>query len=327
MEKNNKEEILDLDTTITENKIEVEVVERVSKGQKQNKRQLQSDEDLVSCLKQETVIVRRVPKSSGMFINPKHVFYGGMAENAIRVFTVPLLDNGGYVNVLTDSEKAYLEEVMGLEYNALSIYKKEDNYWDNITVRLTKSEMYLRLWDPNDYIKYKILLANKDLIAPSIMVLEDTPKVTYQYVLIREEEEAKQSSLGVNTIMQAYMKFGELKNDFDALRVIVELLSAKPTSEKVSIDFLQSEANKMLQADPKLFLRISSDIHLNTKIIIKKSLEAGLIYKRGDFHYLKSDNSPLCEGGEDPTLNISAKYLNSPKHQEIKLLLEAKLKK
>ena len=29
---------------------------------------------------------------------------------------------------------------------------------------------------------------------------------------------------------------------------------------------------------------------------------------------------------EEPTLNIAAKYLNSPKHQDIKFALEAKLK-
>jgi len=37
-----------------------------------------------------------------------------------------------FVNVLTDKEKEFLEEFMGLEYNALSIYKKgHDNFWDD----------------------------------------------------------------------------------------------------------------------------------------------------------------------------------------------------
>ena len=61
-----------------------------------------------------------------------------MAENAVRYFTVPKLSSGMYVNVLTDKEKEFLEEVMGLEYNTLSIYKKVDNYWENNMVRLTK---------------------------------------------------------------------------------------------------------------------------------------------------------------------------------------------
>ena len=65
---------------------------------------------------------------------------------------------------------------------------------------------------------------------------------------------------------------------------------------------------------------------LPTKVLIKKSIEAGLISNRGNYLYLRSDNTPLCEANEEPTLNIAAKYLNNPKHQEVKFSLEAKLK-
>src|SRR5574344_1693519 len=121
-----------------------------------------------------------------MVTNPKHILYGGMAEGAVRRFTVPRLSSGMFVNVLTDNEKAYLEEIMGLEYNALSIYKKVDHFWDDSNenginrVRLTKQDNYLNLADPEDYIRYKILLANKDYIASSLQELEDHPKSTYQ---------------------------------------------------------------------------------------------------------------------------------------------------
>ena len=72
---------------------------------------------LVSCLRNETVIVRNINKKTGFKINdPKHVLYGGMAEGAIKTFTVPQLQSGNFVNVLTDLEKEFLENVMGLEY-------------------------------------------------------------------------------------------------------------------------------------------------------------------------------------------------------------------
>ena len=93
------------------------------------KKPIKAETQLVSCLRNERVIVRHIPKRTGLVTNPKHILYGGMAENAIRVFVVPRLSSGMFVNVLTDSEKAFLEDVMGLEYNALSIYKKVDNYW------------------------------------------------------------------------------------------------------------------------------------------------------------------------------------------------------
>jgi len=75
-----------------------------------------------------------------------------------------------------------------------------------------------------------------------------------------------------------------------------------------------------------MFLKIITDPLLNTKVLIKKSIEAGLIANRGNFLYLRSDNTPLCENNEEPTINIAAKFLNNPKRQDIKFLLEAKLK-
>ena len=131
----------------------------------------------INCLRNERVIVRYVPKESGIVTNPKHILYGGMAENAVKYFTVPQLESGKLVNILTDDEKEFLEDIMGLEFNALSIYKKENNYWSNKQVRLLKQDNILDLSDPEQYIKYKILLANKDEIAPSLQALQDMPKV------------------------------------------------------------------------------------------------------------------------------------------------------
>lgn len=285
-----------------------------------------SDKPLINCLRKERIIVKHVPKMSGMISNPKHVLYGGMAESAVRYFTIPRLTSGMYVNVLTDSEKEFLEDIMGLEYNALSIYKKVDNFWENKMVRLTKQDNLLDLSDPDDYIKYKILLANKDHIAPSLEALNDFPKATYQFVIISEGDEIKTAKDNMSTTMLCYKEFGKVENNIDILRTIVETLDGRPTSPSVKIEFLQTKVNALIQADSKLFLKTISDPYLNTKVLIKKCIEAGLISNRGNYLYLKSDNSPLCENNQEPTLSIASQYLNSPKRQELKMMLEAKLK-
>ncbi len=286
----------------------------------------------VNCLRNERIIIRHIPREGGMVTNPKHILYGGMAENATRTFVVPKLSSGMYVNVLTDSEKAFLEEIMGLEYNALSIYKKVDNFWDDSNengisrVRLTKQDNYLNLADPEDYIRYKILLANKDYIAPSLQVLQDSPKATYQFVIISDGEEIKTAKDNMSTTMKCYKEYGKVENDINILRVIIETIDGRPTASTAKLEFLQTKINNLIQADSKLFLKVITDPLLNTKVLIKKSIEAGLIANRGNYLYLRSDNTPLCENNEEPTLNMAAKYLNSPKHQDIKFTLEAKLK-
>ena len=94
----------------------------------QHKAQASVDVELISCLRNDKVIVRYVNKPNTNITNPKHVLYGGMAETAVRTFTVPMLRSGALVNILTDSEKDFLESYMGLEKNALSVYLKKDNY-------------------------------------------------------------------------------------------------------------------------------------------------------------------------------------------------------
>lgn len=322
------EVILDVDTIMDETPMQ-EVVETPVKQPKrrQAKQSADVDEPIVNCLRNERVIVKHVPKETGIVRDPKHILYGGMAEGAVRWLTVPRLTSGMYVNVLTNAEKACLEEVMGLEYNALSIYNKVDNFWDNYQVRLTKQDNFLNLADPDDYIKYKVLLANKDLIAPSLQDLEDHPKATYQFVIIHENEESQASKKKMNATMQAYMEFGKIQENADILRTIIETIDGRPTSKNSKIEFLQEKVGKLIQADARLFVRVATDPLLSTKVLIKKAIEGGLISNRGGMLYLKADGTPLCEDNEEPTLNIAAKYLNMPKHQELKFAIEAKLKK
>ena len=282
----------------------------------------------VNCLREERIIVRHIPRQSNMVQNPKHVLYGGMAENAVRVFVVPRLTSGKYVNVLTNDEKNYLEYIMGLEDNALSIHKREHNFWDDSNpdgiskVLLKKQDNYLDLSDPNDYIKYKILLANKDFIAPSLKALEDHPKATYQFVIIGEGDETKSAKSNMSNTMMCYKEYGKIEEDADTLRLIIEILDGRPVASTSKLEFLQTKINGLIQANPKTFLKVVTDKMLPTKVLIKKGIAAGVITKRGDFLYLRSDNKPLCEDGEDPTLNVAAKYLNDPKHQSIKFSIE-----
>ena len=298
---------------------------------KEDKKNIGEEKPLVNCLRNEKVIVRYLPKQSRMVTNPKHVLFGGMAENATRTFVVPMLSSGRYVNVLTDSEKDFLEELMGLPTNALSIYKKVDNFWDDANeagiskVTLRKQDNYLNLANVEDYIRYKILLANKDYIAPSLEALETNPKATYQFVILTEDSETKSAKKGMTILMQCYTAYGKIEDDVDALRVIIETLTGVTVHKNTKKEFLQTKANELIQGNSKMFLKIATDPMLQTKVLIRRCIEEGLIAHRGNQYYIKEGNSPMCEDGE-PTLNVAAQWINLPKNQEIKLSLEAKLK-
>ena len=119
-------------------KVEVPKVQK--KPVKQTKVRVENNEsmEVTSCLRNEKIKVKFIERNNGLPSN--HVLSGGMAEGSKITLVVPRLNTGTFVNVLTDSEKSFLEEYMGLEYNALSIYKKpdEENFWNDakITIKI-----------------------------------------------------------------------------------------------------------------------------------------------------------------------------------------------
>lgn len=290
-----------------------------------------NEDKLINCLTNKKVIVQYIPQK-GTVTDPKHVMYGGLAEGATITLTVPRLRNGVYKNVLTDAEKDYLEYAMGLDPGALNVYNKINNFWDNTTeggisrVRLTKQDTILDLSSPVDYIKYKILLANTDFVAPNQQVLQDRRKSTYKFVLITENETNDVAKKKMDAKIQSYIEYGKVSEDSDVLRTIIETITSKPLAKNTKLDFLQTKIGELIEANAKLFLSVITDPYLKTRVLVKNCVEQGFISKRGDFYYLRSDNTPLCEGGEDPVLSNAAKYLSNPKRQEMKLSLEALLK-
>lgn len=300
-------------------------MEEKTKTRKKNDETM-TGEVKVNPLKNEKVFVRFVPKEDGL---PKgHVLSGGKADGAVTSLCVPILrSTGTYKNVLTNDEKEYLENALGLDYNALSVYKKDGNYWDNYRVSLTKEGLHLNLAIPEDYIRYKVLLANSEIVAPSMQERLDRPKATYQFEIVRETEETSIENVKMNATMSSYKEFGKIENDTDTMRVLVELLDGRPYAASTKSDFLRARINTLIQADPRAFLNSITDPLLHTKVIIRRSQELGKVVKRGDYYYLASDGSPLCEGGENPTLSIAARYLNLPAHQDIKFILESEVDK
>ena len=190
-------------------------------------------------------------------------------------------------------------------------------------MRLTKGDNFLNLADPNDYIKYRVLLANKDFIASSLEELQERPKLTYQCVIISNADEVETVNKELSATMKAYLELGKIQDNFDILKVIVEMIDGRPISPTSKLEFVQAKVHKLIQADAKLFVKIVQDPFLATKVLISKAVEAGVIAKRGDYYYYEGE--PLCDNNQDPVLGMAAKYLNKPKNQHIKLGVEAKL--
>lgn len=299
------------------------------RGPKSKKNAEVDPSQLINPLRNERVVVRFIKKKHPLIDDPKHVAAGGLVTGGKRRFSLPILSSGNYKNCLTNNEKDFLEYALSLEPNALSIYKKNDNFWDsgegNAEITLGKEDVFLDLSSPHDYIIYKMLLANSDYICPSLKELENNPKASYQYVLVNENDEARIADNEMGVTAKCYMMYGKYQDDANTLRTLIEILENKNIDDNTQIEFLRQQINNEIKLDPKRFLGVVSDEYFETKVIIRRAAKNGIISKRGTFYYLTEDNSALSEGNEDPTLDNAARYISSPKRMDLFKKIQAKL--
>lgn len=104
------------------------------------------------------------------------------------------------------------------------------------------------------------------------------------------------------------------------------MLSNKPIAHNVKLDWLQSKIEDYIETEPKRFLEIVKDSGLHTKVLIHKGIELGVISKEGT-RYSTEDGLSLHESGEVPTFNNTVAFLDNPRNQDIRSLLEAKINK
>lgn len=320
------EEILEtIDTEeLEDTQTPVPVTEKPKKGKKVTTKVTDDEDELINCLRNEKITVKYILNEKTGITDRNHPFFGGLAQGAVINFVVPILRNGSLKNPLTKAEKKYLEYIMGLDDNALSVHKAEDNYWDNYQVRLSKDDYILDLSTPKGYIDYKVLLANTDTVAASMDELNNNPKETYRFVLVSDKEVYDTTSTKVKmkeACMEAYFK---IKDDFDSLRCVIQTVTGRPVDAKTDINFLKNKCVEQIEVDPVRFAKVLTDKLLPYKVLLTKAVDAKIVTKRGTWHLY--EGQVMSDGSEEPTFSVAAKFLSNSKNQEIKFSIEKKLK-
>lgn len=274
-------------------------------------------------LPDERVVVKYIPRNKGVATNvpSNHVMSGGMLINSTRKFVAPLQRNNTVKNVLTDEEKTYLEERTGMN---LSVY---GDFWADFHVALHKEDNanILDLSQPMDYIKYKILMSlTKVNIAPS---WEDRNKnLDYEFAITREDETINYAKREFNIKSEAFKQYGKVEDDREILISILKLLTNRPISKDSTLSWVQAEVGAVVDSEPKRFLSVIEDSGFHTKVMIHKGIDNEYIFKTGN-RYSTKDGLDLCEPGEIPTLENAVLFLDNPKNQDIRSLVEAKINK
>lgn len=265
--------------------------------------------------------VKIVPLKRKRGLLPKEHEASFLFKESYYEVCVPIDERGRMKDPLTPEERAFFESPssgMDFESNELSV-TREKNYYTKkkAKVRLKNEVTYLDLSRPDDYMKYKILLTVKDRIA-----LSDDPretKVTQKFALVDENHETQQQLNELDTKLAAYTEYGAIKKDFRSLRHVIMVATGKKVGKNAKLEFLQTEANRLLSNAPEAFLNAVRDKDLETKILIQDAITAKALRKQGIAYY--------TAGGDLIGNNLAeaVEFLNNKKNQDLRLVIEKKV--
>lgn len=270
-------------------------------------------------LPQETVNLKFISRKKGMAANVEdnHVIAGGMLENSVKRFCAPALKSGVIKNVLTNAEKKFLEDETGLDLSAYS------EYWHDKYVNLYKQSTSnnFNLEIPNDYIEYKILLANKDSISPNWKSKDK--KQTYQFAVIRDNEIDREDKKKLDVVKEAWKSYAKMEDNREMLLGVISLLQDRQVAQDTNIEWLQGQVEKKVDSSPIEFLTLIKDATFETQALLKKAINKKVVVVKNKQHYTE-DGIKLAGKGEVASFTKSVRFLEDPKNQEIKDLLIAK---
>lgn len=213
------------------------------------------------------------------------------------------------------TEQEFFERLLGLNKGDLDINKTRadekgnrfpDTFWQKLgTVKLRNEANLLDLSTPMDMLKYKVLMLNKNVVAPSPS--EKNKKRTFRFMIVDQEIAEIQEKQDLNTKLEAYASFARIKADIEALKEIMWLNDGKIT-QTTNYDYVFAEVGKLVDKSPEKFLSIVNDPNKEAKLILMRATKTGALVLSREKTYQFLD-------GKDIGTQIHAiKFINDPEN-------------
>lgn len=232
--------------------------------------------------------VKVVPiRRKGGWLNDLHPDHEAnfLVANAKIKYAAPTIGSGRVANPLDPEERAYLERVLDEDLNPL---KRDNNFWTSRFAILDRGVRVLDLSNPLDYVDYKILLMQKDFIAPSGD--DKLKKATYKYYIDDLEYEDRSKYKAATAKKEAYKFFGKLEEKgkpaiVDFLNVYYQNKPGKKADSTMSLEKLVATVDGLIENETDKFLEVAADPEYDNKLFITKALRIrAILVESGKYH-------------------------------------------
>lgn len=282
--------------------------------------------ELKNCLSEEKVFVKYVMDVKNGITDRTHPLYGGLSTSASIGIPAPLMTKRIGM-IFSKEELEFLGEELGENLKPNSDFWKEfrrdqaGTMVDGFPIHLRKEGAMFNKNNAMDYIKIRIL-EDSPIVANSLEGLKQSEGC--RFYLLSEKDVYKKEISDISTKQEAYKLFGKYEDDEAVLKYVLKS-NNKSVDPKAKIEFLQKEAWKITETNPKAFTAVLKDEHLKTKIKMSDFLQYKLINKMNNLYY-DIEGKALALDGEMNDVNGAARYLDSGIGGEFRLEMEAKVK-
>jgi len=242
-----------------------------------------------------------------------------------------MLRNGSIKNVLTNDEKDYFEDLLGISLS--SMLKSSNNFWSSANpngignIILEKGDNRFNMNDPMDYLRVKVLMANSGTIAASYKDLQNNPKSTYKFVIIKENEAVAERKT-IQTIKRETFKLLEnYSNNKYALAYIIYVLDHEEIDMATPITFMVDRVYDIFERSAATLNRVLTDKLFDTKVLIRRLMSADLIYVENEQYILAETNKPMRRNNNEADLDEACVWLTLPENSAILASLKSNLPK
>jgi hypothetical protein len=280
-------------------------------------------------LSEGKVLVQYIPNFKNGITDKTHPLYGGLSSNAAIGIPAPLLSRR-IEKIFSKDELEFLAEQLNEKTLAPNSefwreFRKDDYGMTqgNFPVYLKKEGAMFDKSKPLDHIIIRIL-QHDPIIAKSHEDAKDRESEV-RFLLIEQDKIHTEDLDNISAKKKGMKLHSKFEKHKDVLSYILKCFN-KNVSFSSELPFLQKETWKLMEADPSRFVRIASDELIGTKILLDKAVRYKLLTKSSGLFYTAS-GEPVKLDDSINDYDGAAKFLASGAGQEMKLELQAEIKK
>ncbi|HOU76076.1 MAG TPA: hypothetical protein PK957_03060 [Candidatus Dojkabacteria bacterium] len=243
-------------------------------------------------LEKRVVYLKPIGRKTGMVNDEKHVAYFKMDGASDRYCLKVDEHTQKVVNPFTkDGEMEYFSQILGEDLNP---YKKNNEFWGSFNVTITKTPELMKigkkfdLSNPRENLEYKVLKTWKKEISND---WDSRFNGQFRYAFVNENYEEEKAISETQFLIEIGEALGKLQGNNDKMRDFINIYYMNK-SKNVSIPqeadtkFLIGELKKIVDVDKEGFISLFKDKAYNTKVLIAKAINKGVVLKQGVGTYI-----------------------------------------